>query len=142
MAYWDPIRIPIKVLSPQKGFTQGHNTAIGASRALAARRTCGSCRYPQAGRLPSGPELVSATPLAIEPFLELDLSDGPRRVQIDALAPRAPDATPPSHKREILEERGFDRQDVKSGHVPVAVDPLEHENLNKSRIVGVRGHGP
>src|SRR5208282_3485737 len=90
----------------------------------------------------SGPELVSAAPLAIEPFLELDLSDRPIRVQIDPLTPHTPDATPPSHKRQILEERRFDRQDVKSGHILGAVDPFEHENLKKRRIVRVRGHGP
>ena len=92
--------------------------------------------------LPSGPELVSAAPLAIEPFRELDLREPPGRVQVDPLAPRAPDATPPAHKRQILEERRFDRQDVKSGHVPGAIDPFEHEYLKKGRIVRVRGHGP
>ena len=94
------------------------------------------------GRLPSRSELVSAAPLAIEPFRELDLSDRPGRVQVDALTPRAPDAAPTPHKRQILEERRFDRQDVKSGHVPGAVDPFEHENLKKGRVVRVRGHGP
>ena len=48
----------------------------------------------EAGRLRSCPEPVSATPLAIEPFLELDLRDRPGRVQVDTLSPRAPDATP------------------------------------------------
>ena len=94
------------------------------------------------GRLPLRSELVSAAPLPIEPFLELDLRDRPGRVQVDALTPRAPDAAPPPHKRQILEERRFDRQDVKSGHVPRAVDPFEHENLKKGRVVRVRGHGP
>ena len=89
-----------------------------------------------------GPELVSAALLAIEPFRELDLSDRPGRVQVDALTPCATDATPTPHKRQILEERRFDRQDVKSGHVPSAVDPFEHENLKKGRVVRVRGHGP
>jgi hypothetical protein len=92
-------------------------------------------------RLGSGPELVSAAPLAIEPFRELDLRDPPGRVQVDPLTPRAPDATPPAHKRQILEECRFDRQDVKSGHVLGAVDALEDENLEKGRIVRVRGHG-
>ena len=49
---------------------------------------------------------------------------------------------PAPHKRQILEERRFDRQDVKSGHVPGAVDPLEHENLKKGRTVRVWSHGP
>ena len=93
-------------------------------------------------RLPSGSELVSAAPLAIEPFLELDLRDPSRRVQVDPFAARAPDATPAAHKRQILKERRFDRQDVKSGHVLGAIDPFEHENLKKGRIVRVRGHGP
>src|SRR5208283_4781223 len=106
------------------------------------RRPRGTCRHPEVGRLRSGPELVSAAPLAIEPFLELDLRDPLGRVQVDPFAPRAPYATPPAHKRQILEERWFDRQDVKSGHVLGAVDPLEHENLKKGRIVLVRGHGP
>jgi hypothetical protein len=44
-------------------------------------------RHP--GRLPSGPEPVSAAPLAIESFLELDLRDPPGRVQVDRLTPRA-----------------------------------------------------
>src|SRR5271165_2856375 len=92
--------------------------------------------------LRSRAEQVSAAPLAIEPFLELDLRDRPGRVQVDPLASRAPDPTPPSHKRQILEERRFDRQDVKSRHVPGAVDPFEHENLKKGRVVRVRGHGP
>src|SRR5208283_136264 len=89
----------------------------------------------------SDPEFVSASPLAIEPFLELDLSDRPGRVQVGARTPRGPDATPPPHKRQILEERRFDRQDVKSGHVLGAVDPLENENLKKGRVVRVQGHG-
>ena len=90
----------------------------------------------------SVPEVVSATPLTIEPFLELDLRDRQGRVQVDPLTPHAPDPTPTPHKRQILEERRFDRQDVKSGHVPRAVDPFEHENLKKGRVVRVRGHGP
>ena len=94
------------------------------------------------GRLPLRSELVSAAPLPIQPFLELDLRDWLGGVQVDALTPRAPDAAPPSHKRQILEERRFDRQDVKSGHVLGAVDPFEHENLKKGRVVRVRGHGP
>ncbi len=69
------------------------------------------------GRLPLRSELVSAAPLAIEPFLELDLRDWLGGVQVDALTPRAPDAAPTPHKRQILEERRFDRQDVKSRHV-------------------------
>ena len=93
-------------------------------------------------RLPLRAELVSAAPLAIEPFRELDLRDWLGRVQVDALTPCAPDATPTPHKRQILEERRFDRQDVKSRHVPRAVDPFEHENLKKGRVVRVRGHGP
>jgi len=92
-------------------------------------------------RLRSGSELVSAPPLAIEPFRELDLGDPPGRVQVDPLTPRAPDATPATHKRQILEECRFDRQDVKSGHVLGTVDAFEHENLEKGRIVRVRGHG-
>ena len=92
--------------------------------------------------LRSGPELISAAPLAIEPFREFDLRDPAGRVQVDPLTPRAPDATPAAHKRQILKERRFDRQDVKSGHVFGAVDPFEHENLKKGRIVSVRRHGP
>ncbi len=111
-------------------------------RAHAARRPRGTCRHPEAGRVRSGPELVSSTPLAIEPFLELDLRDAPGRVQVDSLAPRAPDATPAAHNRQILEERRFDRQDIKSSHVLRAVDTFEHENLKKGRIVRVPGHGP
>src|SRR5208337_1871203 len=88
------------------------------------------------------PEVVSAALLTIEPFLELDLRDWPGRVQVDPLAPHAPDPTPTPHKRQILEERGFDRQDVKSRHVLGAVDPFEHENLKKGRVVCVRVHGP
>jgi hypothetical protein len=65
-----------------------------------------------------------------------------RRVHVDPFAPRAPDATPAAHKRQILKERRFDRQDVKSGHVFGAIDPFGHENLKKGRIVRVRGHGP
>ncbi len=42
-------------------------------------------RHP--GRLPSGPEKVSAAPPAIESFL--DLRDPPGRVQVDRLTPRA-----------------------------------------------------
>jgi hypothetical protein len=38
---------------------------------------------------------IPAAPLAIKPFLELDLRDPPGRVQVDALTPGAPDATPP-----------------------------------------------
>ena len=57
----------------------------------------------------SVPEVVSAAPLTIEPFLELDLRDWPGRVQVDPLAPHAPDSTPTPHKRQILEERRFDR---------------------------------
>jgi len=94
------------------------------------------------GRLPLRSELVSAAPLAIEPFLELDLRDWPGRVQVDPLAPHAPDPPPTPHKRQILEERRFDRQDVKPRHIPGAVDPFEHENLKKGRVVRVRGHGP
>jgi len=99
-------------------------------------------RHPKVGRLHSGAELVSAAPLAIEPFLELDLRDRPGRVQVDPLTPQGPDATPPTHKRQIIEERRFDRHHVKSGHVPGVVDPFEHENLKKGRVVRVRGHGP
>src|SRR5208282_1587875 len=111
-------------------------------RAHAARGPRGTCLHPEVGRLRSGSELVSAAPLAIEPFRELDLRDSPRRVQVDPFAPRAANATPAAHKRQILEERRFDRQDVKSGHVLGAVDPLEHENLKQGRIVRVWGHGP
>ncbi len=93
-------------------------------------------------RMPSGQELISAASLAIEPFRELDLRDLSGRVQVDPLAPRAPDATPTPHKRQIFKERWFDRQDVKSGHVPGAVDSFEHENLMKGRVIRVRGHGP
>jgi hypothetical protein len=100
------------------------------------------CRHPKAGRLRSRAELVSAAPLAIEPFLELDLRDRPGRVQVDPLTPRAPYAAPPAHKRQILEERWFDREDVESGHVLGAVDPFEHENLKEGRVVRVRGQGP
>jgi hypothetical protein len=100
------------------------------------------CRHPKAGRLRSRAEQVSAAPLAIEPFLELDLRDRLGRVQVDPLTPRAPDAAPPAHKRQILEERWFDREDVESGHVLGAIDPFEHENLKKGRVVRVRGHGP
>ena len=92
--------------------------------------------------LPSGPELVSAAPLAIEPLLELDLRHPSGWVQVDPFASRAADATPAAHKRQILKERRFDRQDVKPGHVPGAIDPFKHENLKKGRIVRVRGHGP
>src|SRR5208283_143706 len=88
----------------------------------------------------SGLELVASAPLAIEPLFELDLRDRPGGVQVDPLAPRAPDATPPSHERQILEERRLDREDVKPRHVPGAVDPFEHENLKEGRIVRVRGH--
>src|SRR5208282_5964668 len=108
-------------------------------RAHAARGPRGTCLHPEVGRLRSGSELVSAAPLAIEPFRELDLRDSPRRVQVDPLTHRAPDATPAPHERQILEERRFDRQDIKSRHVLSAV---EHENLEKGRIVRVRGHGP
>ena len=90
----------------------------------------------------SVPEMVSAALLLIEPFLELDLRDWPRRVQVDPLAPHAPDPAPTPHKRQIVEERRFDRQDVKSRHVPGAVDPLKHENLKKGRVLCVRVHGP
>ena len=90
----------------------------------------------------SVPEVVSAAPLTIEPFLELDLRDWPGRVQVDPLAPHAPDPTPTPHKRQILEERRFDRQDVKSRHVLGAVDSFEHENLKKGRVGCVRVHGP
>jgi hypothetical protein len=38
---------------------------------------------------------IPAAPLAIKPFLERDLRDPPGRVQVDALTPGAPDATPP-----------------------------------------------
>ena len=48
----------------------------------------------------------------MEPFLELDLRDRPGGLQVDPLTPRAPDAAPPAHKRQILEERWFDREDV------------------------------
>ena len=90
--------------------------------------------------LRSGPELVASPRLEIEPFLEFDLRDRPRWVQIDPLAPGAPYAAPPSHKRQILKERRLDREDVKSRHVPSAVDPFEHENLKMDRIVRVQGH--
>src|SRR5271166_3303540 len=93
-------------------------------------------------RLRSGAELVSAAPIALEPFLELDLRDRPGRVAVDPLRPRARYAAPPAHKRQILEERWFDREDVESGHVPGAVDPFEHEYLKEGRVVDVRGHGP
>ena len=96
----------------------------------------------EAGRAPLGPELVSAAPLAIEPFLELDLRDPSGRVQVDPFAPRAPDAAPAAHKRQILKERRLDRQDVKPGHALCAVDPFEHENLKKGRIVSIPRHGP
>ncbi len=99
-------------------------------------------RHPKAGRLRSGAELVSAAPLAIEPFLELDLRDRPGRVQVDPPTPQGPDATPPTHKRQIIEERRFDRQHVKSRHVLGAVDPFEHENLKKGYVVHVRVHEP
>ncbi len=99
-------------------------------------------RHPKAGRLRSGAELVSAAPLAIEPFLELDLRDRPGRVQVDPLTRQGPDPTPPTHQRQIIEERRFDREDVESGHVLGAVDPFEHENLKKGRVVGIWGHGP
>src|SRR5208282_511108 len=137
-----PRRIPIKVVSRQKRFTRGMMKPYELWRAHAARPPRGTCRHPEVGRLRSGPEPVSSTPLAIEPFLKLDLRDPPGRVQVDPLTPRAPDATPAAHKRQILEERRFDRQDVKSSHVLSAVDPFEHENLEKGRIVRVRGHGP
>jgi hypothetical protein len=58
------------------------------------------------GRLRSRAELVSAAPLAIEPFFELDLRDRPGRVQVDPVTPRAPDAAPPAHKRQILKSVG------------------------------------
>jgi hypothetical protein len=102
----------------------------------------GTLRRPDAGRLPSGAELVSAALLAIEPFLELDPRDPLGRVQVDPLTLRVPDATPLAHHREILEERRFDREDVKPGHVLSAVDPLKHENLKKGRIVRVWGDRP
>ncbi len=44
--------------------------------------------------LQSGPELVASPRLEIEPFLEFDLRDRPRWVQIDPLAPGAPYAAP------------------------------------------------
>ena len=62
-------------------------------------------------------------------------------MQVDPLAPRAPDAAPAAHKRHILEERRFDRQDIKSGHVLGAVDTFEHENLKKGRIVLLLAYG-
>ena len=77
-------------------------------RGHAARRPTERCRHPAVRRLQSGADPVSSTPLSIEPFLELDLRDPPGRVQVDPLTPRAPDATPASHERKILEERGFD----------------------------------
>jgi hypothetical protein len=58
------------------------------------------------------------------------------------MTPRAAYAAPPAHKRQILKERWFDREDVESGHLLGAVDPFEHENLKESRVVRVRGHGP
>jgi hypothetical protein len=64
------------------------------------------CRHPKAGRLRSRAEQVSAAPLAIEPFLELDLRDRLGRVQVDPLTPRASDAAPPAHKRQILKSVG------------------------------------
>ena len=100
------------------------------------------CQHPKAGSLRSCAEQVSAAPLAIEPFFELDLRDRLGRLQVDPLTPRAPDAAPPAHKRQILEERWFDREDVELGHVLGAVDPFEHENLKEGRVVRVRGHGP
>jgi hypothetical protein len=57
----------------------------------------------------SVPEVVSAALLTIEPFLELDLRDWLGRVQVDPLAPHAPDPTPTPDKRQILKERRFDR---------------------------------
>ena len=44
--------------------------------------------------LRSGPELVASPRLEIEQFLEFDLRDRPRGVQIDPLAPGAPYAAP------------------------------------------------
>jgi hypothetical protein len=93
-------------------------------------------------RLPDYQRVVSAAPFAIEPFLEFDLSDWPGRVQVDPFAPNAPDPTPTPDKRQILEERRFDRQDVKSRHVLRAVEAFEHENLKKDLIVRVDVHGP
>ena len=113
----------------------GHERAPRRPRDLARHQPL---RAPVVGSA----ELVSAAPLAIEPFLKLDLRDRPGRVQADPLMPRAPYAAPPAHKRQILEERWFDREDVESGHVLGAVDPFEHENLKKGRVVRVRGHGP
>jgi hypothetical protein len=127
---------------PQERSPRGHDTAIAASARLCGAPPSRRCRHPKAGCLRSGAELVSAAPLAVEPFLELDLRNRPGRVQVDPLTPGAPDAAPPAHERQILEERWFDRQDVKSGHVPGAVDPFEHEKLKKGRVVRVRGHGP
>ena len=101
---------------------------------------CGSASGSAADQQ-SGPELVSAAPLAIETLVELDLRDRPGRVQVDPLAPRAPDAAPPAHKRQILEERRFDRQDIKSRPVLGALDPFQHEKLKKGRIVRIQGHG-
>ena len=110
---------------------------IEAANGLECRSGSGSAVDRQ-----SGPELVSAAPLSVEPFLELDLRDPSGRVQVDPLAPSAPDAAPPAHKRQIVEERRFDRQDIKSRHVLGAVYPFEHENLKKGRVVRVRCHDP
>jgi len=137
---WDPTPNSIQSRVATKAVHPGQDERYELWRAHAARRPRGTCRHPEVGRLRSGPEPVSSTPLAIEPFLELDLRDAPGRVQVDPLSPRAPDATPASHERQILEERRFDRQDIKSSHVLRAVDTFEHENLKKGRIVRVRGN--
>jgi len=63
-------------------------------------------------------------------------------MQVNPLTPRTRYAAPPAHKRQILEERWFDREDIESGHVLGAVDPFEHENLKEGRVIRVRGHGP
>ena len=145
----DPVLPPIELqtvratsLDPERVERQGHGShgSFATEPADIADKIRSTVFLPR--RLPSAQELVSAAPLAIEPFLELDLRHPSGRVQVDPFAPRAPDAAPAAHKRQILKERRLDRQDVKPGHALCAVDAFEHENLKMGRIVSVRGHGP
>src|SRR5208337_4490148 len=90
----------------------------------------------------SGPEHVAAAPLAAEALLQFHLGDWRRRVQVDPRPPCAADTPPAAYEGEILEEGRLDRQDVIARHVPGAVDPLEHQNLEERLVVRLLRHRP
>ena len=91
---------------------------VGDCRCWSFARLCDTprrmCRHPKAGRL----RFRSRYPrrlLRSSHFLSSICAIGWDGCRWNPLTPRAPDAAPPAHKRQMLEERWFDREDVEIG---------------------------